>query len=84
MTGSDADYESEDPRDVAVVEMLYQQRMKVRIPVEEMPATPEGAFHLVKNTDPEFVADVLPTDWDDAVCVGDLNVVDVQKEDQSR
>ena len=62
---------------VAEIEMLYQQRMTVRIPVREMPANPESAFHLVKNADPEFVADVLPSDWDDAVTTGELNVVDI-------
>lgn len=74
-----SDRQETETEDVAVIEMLYQQRMTVRVPVEKMPATPEGAFHLVKNTDPEFVADVLPSDWDDAVCTGELNVVYIQE-----
>lgn len=64
---------------VAQIELLYQQRMTVEIPVTEMPATPEDAYHLIKNTDPEFVADVLPSDWGDATSQGELNVVDIQE-----
>lgn len=68
-------------RKVAEIEMLYQQRMTVKIPVDELPATPESAFHLVKNTDPEFVADVIPNRWDQLTSTGDLNVVDIQESD---
>jgi len=63
--------------DTVKIEFLYQQRMTVEIPTDEPPATPDGAWHLVKNTDPEFVADVIPNTWDDLVSVGSLNVVDI-------
>ena len=60
------------------IEFLYQQRMTVEIPTDEPPATPDAAWHLVKNTDPEFVADVIPNTWDSLVAVGSLNVVDIE------
>ena len=75
--------ENESPeRGVAKIEMLYQQRMTVEIPVREMPRTPEDAWHLVKNTDPEFVADVIPNTWDQLVSTGSLNVVDIEEVDR--
>jgi hypothetical protein len=61
------------------IDMLYQQRMTVEIPVRDVPPTPESAFRLVKNTDPEFVADVIPNRWDDLTATGELNVVDVRE-----
>jgi hypothetical protein len=67
---------SDDTERVAQIEMLYQQQITVQIPVEDMPANPESAFHLVKNTDPEFVCDVLPTTWMD-ISRDNLRVVDV-------
>jgi len=63
--------------ETARIEFLYQQRMTVEVPVREIPPTPEAAFNLVKNTDPEFVADVIPNSWDKLVATGSLNVVDV-------
>jgi hypothetical protein len=68
---------------VARIEFLYQQRMTVEIPVREMPPTPEAAWHLVKNTDPEFVADVIPNTWDNLVSTGSLNVVDIEEADDA-
>lgn len=65
---------------VAQIEMLYQQRMTVHIPVDEMPASPEDAWHLVRCADPEFISDVMPHSWDDATCQGHLEVVDIQEE----
>ena len=65
----------------ARIEMLYQQRMTVEMPVREMPPTPEAAYHLVKNTDPDFMADVIPNRWDDLTSTGSLNVVDVTEGD---
>jgi len=59
------------------IEMLYQQRMTVRIPVDEPPATPRDAWHLVKNADPEFVGDALPCTWEDVNRAGNLEVVDI-------
>lgn len=77
MSADEPDGQESQHETVAEIEMLYQQRMTVRIPVDEVPPTPESAFHLVKNTDPEFIADVLPHSWDHAVSVGNLNVLDV-------
>lgn len=71
-----------DGRDsIAQIEMEYTQRMTVKIPVDGMPPTERDAFDLVKNTDPEFIADVLPNRWDDAVSVGEMDVVDVTEEE---
>lgn len=72
---------SEELQKVAEIEMLYQQRMTVKIPVDELPPSPEAAFHLVKNTDPEFVADVIPNRWDQLTSTGNLNVVDITEAD---
>jgi hypothetical protein len=69
----------EEERTTVEIEMLYQQRMTVRIPAYRVPPSPESVFHLVRNTDPEFVADVLPSGWDDAVCIGDLDVIDIRE-----
>lgn len=70
-----------DDSAIAKIEMEYRQTMTVTIPVEEMPKTEEHAFHLVKHTDPEFIGDVLPNRWDDAVSVGELEVMDLQEEE---
>ena len=70
---------SDSPDHEVEIELLYQQRMTVTLPVEEPPATPEAAWHLVKNTDPEFVNDVIPNTWDRLVSVGSLNVVDIEE-----
>jgi hypothetical protein len=71
----------EDSQSVAHIEMEYTQTMTAKIPVEEMPADESDAFHLVKNTDPDFVTDVLPNRWDDAVSVGELDVVGIEEEE---
>jgi len=68
-----------EPTRTAEIELLYQQRMTVKIPVHEVPANPESAFHLVKNTDPEFVNDVIPNTWGSLVSAGSLNVVDIEE-----
>ena len=70
-------HSSGDTEHVVQIEMLYQQRMTVQIPVNDIPATPEDAYHLVKNTDPEFIADVIPNRWNDLTSTGDLSLVDV-------
>lgn len=62
---------------VAQIEMLYQQKVTVQIPVDEVPTSPEAAFDVVKNRDPEYVADVMPTRWGDAMTQGDLQVLDI-------
>jgi hypothetical protein len=56
---------------VAQIEMLYQQRITVQIPVRDLPAGPDFAYQLVKNTKPEFVADVLATTWMGLATSGD-------------
>lgn len=81
VTDGGVDRSSDEPTRTAKIEMLYQQRMTVEIPVREMPATPESAFHLVKNTDPEFVNDVIPNTWGSLLSAGSLNVVDIEEAD---
>lgn len=72
---------SSDERHTVEIDVLYQQSMTVEVPVYETPVSPEDAWHLLKNTDPEFIADVLPSSWDHAVSVGDINVVDIREAD---
>lgn len=67
-----------DHETVAEIELLYQQRMTVTVPTDTIPSTPDSALRLVKNTDPEFVGDVLPNSWDDATTTGHLDVVDIR------
>lgn len=64
---------------IAEIEILYQQSMTVRMPVQEMPASPEDAWYLIKDFNPEAITDALPADWDDATLQGDLNVVDIRE-----
>lgn len=71
----------EETQSVAHIDVKYSQTMTVKIPVEEMPATETDAFHLVKDTDPEFVTDMLPNRWDDAVSVGELDIIDIEEEE---
>jgi hypothetical protein len=59
------------------VELLYQQRMTVELPAGEIPETPDDVLHLIKNTDPQMIPDLLPNQWDDAMTVGSLTVLDV-------
>lgn len=70
----------DDAESIAKVELEYRQRISVSIPVDEMPDGCRGALDLVKNADPEFVADALPRNWDTAVSVGEFDVVDVSEE----
>jgi len=72
---------SDTEQTVAEIEMLYQQRMTVKIPVNAIPASPDIAFRVVKNTDPEFIADALPSSWHDAMTTGHLDVVDIEEGD---
>lgn len=69
---------------VAEIEIEYHQTMRVSIPAEEMPADESSALELVKNVDPEFVADALPNSWDQAVSDGEFEVVSLSEEDDLR
>lgn len=71
---------SDDTGTIAEIELEYRQRITVSIPTDEMPAGESGALDLVKNTDPEFVVDALPSEWDQAASVGGFEVVDLSEE----
>lgn len=69
---------------VAEIELLYQQRMTVRIPCNHVPPSPEDAYRLVKDAGPQTVVDALPASWMDVTTSGNLNVVDIQEDDGLR
>lgn len=56
---------------------MWKRNLTVQIPVNNIPKSPDTAYNLVKNTDPEFVSDVIPNRWDSLNSVGNLNVLDI-------
>jgi len=70
-----------DADKTAKIDVTYTQDITVTLPVRDVPDTEREAWYLLKDTHPEFIRDALPTGWNQATSVGDIDVTNVSEVD---